>query len=67
MAARELLRDLGWNVILVTADDIYVRPHDTLWRVHAALVRRDHPDVPPALDERWRNYFRPRGHLTDHW
>ncbi|MGH3486335.1 MAG: DUF559 domain-containing protein [Actinopolymorphaceae bacterium] len=67
VAAREMLRDLGWDVLLVTADDIYVRPQRTLDRVHTALRSRNHPDLPTALDPRGMEYFRPRGHLTDHW
>ncbi|HZC27155.1 MAG TPA: hypothetical protein VE287_09020 [Actinopolymorphaceae bacterium] len=67
VAGRDRLRELGWQVILVTADDIYVRPHRTLERVHDALRLRGGEGVPRFLDPRWREHFAPRGHITDHW
>jgi hypothetical protein len=54
---REQLRDMGWTVIALTADDLAVRPEDFLWRVQKALLERGHPSVPPVLDRRWETYF----------
>ncbi|WP_020575646.1 hypothetical protein [Actinopolymorpha alba] len=67
VAARETLRQLGWEVIILTADDIFVRPHHTLVRVHDALRARNHPDVPATLEPQWQSHFQPRGYLTDTW
>lgn len=68
VAAREALRDdLGWKVIVVTADDIYVRPHQTVARVARALTERGCPGMPTSLDSQWQDYFPRRGHLTDEW
>ncbi|MDQ1512477.1 MAG: hypothetical protein QOC59_319 [Microbacteriaceae bacterium] len=36
----ERLQDLGWRVIRVTADDLDVRPRETIARVRQALARR---------------------------
>jgi hypothetical protein len=36
----ERLQDLGWRVIRVTADDLWLRPHETIARVRAALAGR---------------------------
>ena len=67
VATRELLRDLGWTVLVVTANDVYVQPQRTLVRVHDALRERGHPEVPDALDPRWQDLFQPRGYLSDRW
>ncbi|MGW5358959.1 hypothetical protein [Actinopolymorpha pittospori] len=67
VAAREELRARGWIVLAVTADDIFVRPHRTLARIHDALVARRHPAVPITLDPAWRDYFPGRGYLSDEW
>lgn len=48
VATREALRDLGWTVIVLTADDYAVRPAHTVGRVARELVRRGHSDVPPV-------------------
>lgn len=57
---RDLLRnDLGWEIIVLTADDITLRPEQALERIHAALRRRGQPGTPRALDAGWRHYFDP--------
>lgn len=60
VAKAELLTDLGWRVIVLTADDIYARPGHTLARIQAALVAPGHPGVPAQLDPAWRQHFTPR-------
>lgn len=57
IAKGELLRRLGWQVVVLTADDLYVRPALTLSRVHDALVDAGHPEVPAVLDSAWREHF----------
>jgi len=56
----ELLRALGWTVIILTADDIESRPERTLLRVRSALVEAGHPKVPAAVDPAWRAHLLPR-------
>jgi len=50
---RDRLRQLGWEVIVLFADDVYARPLQTLWRIQDALRERGHPAVPPELDRGW--------------
>ena len=57
----ELLRSLGWTVIILTADDLDGRPERTLDRVWLALLAANHPKAPDALDDEWRE------HLTPAW
>ena len=57
----ELLRGLGWTVIILTADDVDGRPERTLERVRLSLVSADHPLVPESFDDEWRE------HLTPAW
>ena len=57
----ELLRGLGWTVIILTADDVDGRPERTLERVRDALLAADHPRVPASFDDEWRE------HLTPAW
>ncbi len=40
MVRRERLEDLGWTVIFVSADDLRLRPHETIGRVRARLRAR---------------------------
>ncbi len=56
----ELLGGLDWRVIVLTSDDVFVHPERTVRRVHEALVRAGHPDVPAELDPEWRKHFPPR-------
>lgn len=59
LRTRELLRHLGWEVIVLTADDVYSHPRHTLWRIHEALRTRRHPEVSADLDPEWETYFAP--------
>lgn len=59
LGIREELRELGWHLIVLTADDIVRWPERTLQRVRQALVDRGHPDVPAVLDPDWQVHFRP--------
>lgn len=61
VAKAELLGDLGWRVIVVTAEDFYGNPGRTLGRIRDALLRAGHPAVPAELDPAWRRHF------TPHW
>ncbi len=56
----ELLRVLGWAVIILTADDIESRPERTLLRVRSALVEAGHPKVPAVVDPAWRAHLLPQ-------
>ncbi len=67
VATREHLRDLGWTVLVLTADDIYSRPEAFLERVRTALIERGHPDVPRALDPTWQRHFVVRRPWSDEW
>ena len=60
VAKAELLRALGWTVIILTADDIESRPERTLLRVRGALVEAGHPEVPAAVDPAWRAHLLPQ-------
>jgi len=64
IAKAELLYRLGWRVIILTADDIYLRPAQTLRRVCEALVDAHHPGVPADLDPAWRQHFGRDDQLT---
>ncbi len=65
--ARDALRRLGWDVIVLTADDLYARPLQTLWRVQDALQERGHPGVPDQLDPAWETHFPTRRLASDRW
>ncbi len=60
VAKTELLTRLGWRVIVLTSDDVYVRPEHTLARIQEALVTAGHPTVPADLHPAWRQHFTPR-------
>lgn len=53
VATRELVRREGWEIIILTADDIYRAPAYTLTRIHDSLLGRGEPGVPATLDARW--------------
>jgi len=59
IAKAELLREIGWTVVL-TASDLDDRPERTLNRVRGALVDAGHPTVPAEFDRAWRNHLMPR-------
>jgi len=58
---REDVDDDGWRVLVLTAEDIYRHPADTLRRVQDLLIRRGQPDVPRMLLDEWRRSFPGRG------
>lgn len=60
VATRELVRRAGWEIIILTADDIDRRPAYTLARIHDSLLDRGQPGVPATLDPRWEAWFPPR-------
>lgn len=49
IARQEQLEALGWIVLRITAQDLYVRPGTTAKRVLAALRRRGHPAAPTGI------------------
>ncbi|HZC26494.1 MAG TPA: hypothetical protein VE287_05685 [Actinopolymorphaceae bacterium] len=53
VATRERLRELGWEIIVLTAHDVMVRPHHMLRRIYERLRARGHPLLPPAIDPGW--------------
>ncbi len=61
---RDRLRRLGWEVIVLCADDLFARRRDTLWRVRSALRERGHPMVPGDLDPEWEQHFLPGSSCT---
>jgi hypothetical protein len=65
--ARDALHRLGWDVIVLTADDLYARPLQTLWRIQEALQDRGHPGVPDQLNPGWEIHFPVRRLATAHW
>jgi hypothetical protein len=67
VATREQLTDLGWKIIVITADDVFVRPEALLQRVHHELVKRRHPQAPSVLDPAWRQHFVVRRWWSEEW
>jgi hypothetical protein len=67
VATREHLRDLGWRVLVLTADDVFSRPEALLERVRSALVERHHPAVPRVIDPAWQRHFVVRRGWSDEW
>jgi hypothetical protein len=57
ISTRELLRDQGWEVVILTAEDIFRTPEHTLWRIYDRLAARGHPLLPAALDPQWEAHF----------
>ncbi|MEQ7009823.1 hypothetical protein ABN028_26975 [Actinopolymorpha sp. B17G11] len=60
LTTRDLLRELGWRVIVLTSEDIFHSPHLTLLRIRDALVARGDPGVPAELDHGWETHLLPR-------
>ena len=50
---QENMEALGWIVLRITAQDLYVRPGVTVARVLAALRRRAHPQAPRYASPDW--------------
>ena len=51
------LRDLGWELLECTADDVLYYPLRTLDWVHERLRRARHPEVPVRLGDAWREHW----------
>jgi very-short-patch-repair endonuclease len=56
IATRRKLRALGWEVIVLTVDDLYLRPYETLCYIHTVLLERGRPDVPVDLPASWSGF-----------
>jgi hypothetical protein len=54
---REEAEANGWRFIVLTADDVYKHPEQTILRVNAALQERKCDGVPRKLSNRWREHF----------
>jgi hypothetical protein len=52
-----LLRELGWEVLELTANDLFLRPARTLALVHRHLVDRGQPGVSPHSSDGWRSHW----------
>jgi hypothetical protein len=52
-----LLRALGWEVLELTARDVFQRPARTLDLVHHYLAQRGHPGLPAHPVEAWREFW----------
>lgn len=61
LATRDLLRDQGWEVIVLTSADVFGSPLRTLRRIRDKLAARGHPQVPEHLDPGWEDHL-PSGH-----
>jgi hypothetical protein len=59
VAKIELLRALGWTVIVITAWDLDGRPERLLERIHAALEVAGDSTLPTAHDPSWRTHLLP--------
>ncbi|MEQ7009951.1 hypothetical protein ABN028_27620 [Actinopolymorpha sp. B17G11] len=60
LSTRDLLREMGWHVIVLTAEDVFRTPLHTLHRIHDSLAGRAYPRLPATLDPRWEQHFPPR-------
>lgn len=54
---REWLDEEGWRILVILSDGIYVRPEQTLRRVHRALQERGARGLPRRWNEEWRRHF----------
>lgn len=54
---REQLEGEGWRFIVVTAEDIYQTPFQTLLRIQAALRERGATGVPRRMQNSWMLHF----------
>ncbi len=55
-----LLRDLGWDLLECTADDVLRHPSGVLTWLHERLRRAGYPAAPVVLSDAWRAYWVPR-------
>ena len=60
IAKVELLRELGWTVIVITAEDLEGRPERILLRVQKALAGAGHLKVVTTFNPAWRQHLLPR-------
>ena len=56
LARRERFEELGWRVIVVTADGMR-RPQEVVWRVYRALRDRGYRGPRPVFDDMWNAWF----------
>ena len=54
---RRLLRDLGWDLLECTSDDVYRQAQQTLAWVHERLLAAAYPGVPSEPSVRWRAHW----------
>jgi len=54
---REDLDRWGWRLVIVTAKGIYVKPEETLFRIHRALKDCGAKGLPARLSDAWRPHF----------
>lgn len=54
---RELLDRIGWRLVIVTAEGIFMDPVRTLRRIEEALRDRGCKALPARLSDEWRPYF----------
>jgi hypothetical protein len=52
-----LVRDLGWDLLEVTADDLARRPAAIIAWVHERLLRHGHPRTPVRTSDAWTSYL----------
>ena len=57
LVSRRLLRDLGWELVELSARDIYQAPQRTVNYIHRLLVERGHPSVPAVPSNGWRPHW----------
>jgi G:T-mismatch repair DNA endonuclease (very short patch repair protein) len=53
---RERLEELGWRVIVVTAEGMR-QPREVVWRIYRALRDRGYQGPPPVFDDMWNAWF----------
>ena len=63
LATRDLLRDQGWEVIVLTSADVFGSPLRTLRRIRDKLAARGHSHLPEHLDPGWEDHL-PSGYRT---
>lgn len=54
---REQLDRMGWRLLVIRADGIYVHPGRTLATIHDVLLERKAPCVPKQLRAEWMRHF----------
>jgi len=67
VATREEYRRLGYDVVVLLPDDVFVHPRLTLDRIRNALVRRGHPAVPDVLAPDWAVHLPPSPPIASPW